>query len=171
MPSFIHSPDGRIIIATKFNKYQDTVANFELDVAAQSLTPYPGLGQDVKCRVYEPDGRHFCVTIDDRQITDIPPGVPWGPGDEYIAAVTDLIAAQQIRAADPDPTTQEIEEIERENRNALLRRTDYTQLPDAPLTAQQVQAFATYRQALRDVPQQAGFPNTIEWPAEPALNN
>ena len=28
-------------------------------------------------------------------------------------------------------------------------------------------AYADYRQALRDVPQQAGFPGDIDWPAKP----
>jgi hypothetical protein len=30
------------------------------------------------------------------------------------------------------------------------------------------EAMTTYRQALRDVPQQGGFPNTITWPTEPS---
>jgi hypothetical protein len=28
--------------------------------------------------------------------------------------------------------------------------------------------WAAYRQALRDIPQQAGFPNDIDWPEEPS---
>lgn len=38
----------------------------------------------------------------------------------------------------------------------------------AALTPEQQAAWATYRQALLDVPQQAGFPNNITWPTEPA---
>lgn len=37
----------------------------------------------------------------------------------------------------------------------------------ASLTADQQQDLATYRQQLLDVPQQSGFPNTVEWPAKP----
>ena len=43
----------------------------------------------------------------------------------------------------------------REDRNRRLAETDWTQLADAPVNAQ---AWATYRQALRDVTAQAGFP-------------
>ena len=37
----------------------------------------------------------------------------------------------------------------------------------AALTAEQQQAWATYRQALLDVPSQAGFPYDITWPTKP----
>ena len=37
----------------------------------------------------------------------------------------------------------------------------------AALDADTQAAWATYRQALLDVPQQAGFPNDITWPTEP----
>ena len=49
-------------------------------------------------------------------------------------------------------------------RNQLLMESDWTQVADAPVDAQ---AWATYRQALRDVPQQVGFPDNITWPAAP----
>ena len=35
------------------------------------------------------------------------------------------------------------------------------------LTIEQQQAWADYRQALLDVPQQAGFPDNITWPTKP----
>jgi hypothetical protein len=37
----------------------------------------------------------------------------------------------------------------------------------ASLSPQQQQELITYRQALLDVPQQAGFPGQVEWPAKP----
>ena len=52
----------------------------------------------------------------------------------------------------------------REKRNALLADSDWTQLTDAPVDQA---AWATYRQALRDVTQQSGFPWTITWPTQP----
>ena len=51
-------------------------------------------------------------------------------------------------------------------RNAALAASDWTQLPDVPDWVD-VQAFRTYRQALRDVPQQEGFPLSINWPEIP----
>lgn len=53
------------------------------------------------------------------------------------------------------------------NRNAVLASSDWTQLADAPLTAEEKADWATYRQALRDMPSQPGFPNNIVWPAAP----
>lgn len=52
----------------------------------------------------------------------------------------------------------------RVQRDALLTQSDWTQVADAPVDQA---AWATYRQALRDVPAQAGFPDAIDWPAVP----
>lgn len=52
----------------------------------------------------------------------------------------------------------------RNNRNDVIAKTDWTQLPDSPVDKI---LWAEYRQALRDIPTQAGFPWTIEWPVEP----
>jgi hypothetical protein len=49
-------------------------------------------------------------------------------------------------------------------RNTLLSDCDWTQLPDAPVNTQ---AWANYRQGLRDVTSQAGFPWDIQWPEKP----
>lgn len=49
-------------------------------------------------------------------------------------------------------------------RNEKLNECDWTQLADAPVDKT---AWATYRQALRDVPKQAGFPWDVQWPTQP----
>jgi hypothetical protein len=54
---------------------------------------------------------------------------------------------------------------ERCRRDALLAATDWTQLPDVPEATRN--AYVAYRQALRDVPAQEGFPNDIVWPVAP----
>jgi hypothetical protein len=54
----------------------------------------------------------------------------------------------------------------RAERDALLRTTDHTQLLDSP--PQTRAAWATYRQALRDLPQQTQNPNRPVWPPRPA---
>lgn len=51
-------------------------------------------------------------------------------------------------------------------RNKLLSISDYTQLPDAPLTAEKKQEFETYRQQLRDITQQPD-PFEIWFPEAP----
>ena len=49
-------------------------------------------------------------------------------------------------------------------RTEMLKDCDWTQIADS--TADKT-AWATYRQALRDVPSQAGFPWVITWPTQP----
>ncbi|UOA25892.1 tail fiber assembly protein [Pseudosulfitobacter sp. DSM 107133] len=72
--------------------------------------------------------------------------------------------------ADPWFYSSESEEY-RTQRDTLLAECDWTQLPDTALSASCVTDFATYRQALRDVPQQGGFPSTITWPTRPTEVN
>lgn len=55
----------------------------------------------------------------------------------------------------------------RATRDLLLAQCDWTQVPDVPIAAAMVTAWRAYRQALRDVPAQAGFPQTVTWPATP----
>jgi hypothetical protein len=52
----------------------------------------------------------------------------------------------------------------RMQRNILLTASDWTQVADAPVDKA---AWATYRQALRDITAQAGFPNDVTWPIKP----
>ena len=52
----------------------------------------------------------------------------------------------------------------RSRRDVLIAKTDWTQLPDVPLTTKE--AWATYRQALRDITQQPD-PHYISWPIPP----
>ena len=68
--------------------------------------------------------------------------------------------------ADPivEPAPPLTEDEVRVQRNQLLAATDWTQVPDAPVDQA---AWATYRKALRDVPQQDGFPTNIVWPEQP----
>ena len=55
--------------------------------------------------------------------------------------------------------------VARSQRDLLLTATDWTQLPDVPLTTKA--DWAAYRQALRDITNQAGFPGSITWPVAP----
>jgi len=69
-----------------------------------------------------------------------------------------------------DATPEEIEDrlnqklfSVRAKRNELLTATDWTQLADAPVDKA---AWAAYRQALRDLPEQDGFPD-VDMPVAP----
>ena len=58
----------------------------------------------------------------------------------------------------------EKEKVVRTYRDYILTASDWTQVADAPVDTT---AWATYRQALRDIPAQSGFPDNITWPQEP----
>jgi hypothetical protein len=51
----------------------------------------------------------------------------------------------------------------RQERNSLIEETDYLALSDNTMTSD----MAAYRQALRDIPSQAGFPTNVTWPTKP----
>jgi len=78
--------------------------------------------------------------------------------------------------SDTDEATKEEQETEyqarldataaksvRADRDQRLKDTDWMGLSDVTMSTE----WATYRQELRDVPEQAEFPNTIVWPTEP----
>lgn len=80
---------------------------------------------------------------------------------------TDTQAAQT--AAEQEAAYKAVKDAEqatamRQKRTDKLKDSDWTQVADAPVNQA---AWATYRQALRDVTQQSGFPWTIDWPAQP----
>ena len=60
---------------------------------------------------------------------------------------------------EPDATEEEV----RAKRDFLLKETDFYALSDVTMPDE----MATYRQALRDVPSQSGFPANVTWPTKP----
>lgn len=61
----------------------------------------------------------------------------------------------------------EISDAYRAERNMLLRDCDWTHVTDSALSDQEKLAWATYRQALRDITSQPSFPYDISWPTKP----
>jgi hypothetical protein len=55
----------------------------------------------------------------------------------------------------------------RSTRNQMLKDCDWTQVVDAPLTQSLAFEWQTYRQALRDISNQTGFPWDVQWPVQP----
>jgi len=78
----------------------------------------------------------------------------------YIAVTPDADQKAAMDAAQGD--------VVRAERNQLLAACDWTQLIDSPLDPDGRGAWQLYRETLRMVPQQQGFPWTIEWPPQPS---
>ena len=90
--------------------------------------------------------------------------------DAIIPGILDVLTQESFDAALAHEQAARFERTKSEvrgRRSWLLAECDWTQLADAPLTDEKKTAYVTYRQALRDVPEQAGFPNTIDWPVDP----
>ena len=55
----------------------------------------------------------------------------------------------------------------RQKRDRLIAATDYLVTPDYPIEPDRLAKVKIYRQALRDIPGQSGFPRSITWPKKP----
>ena len=84
----------------------------------------------------------------DRPATDTEPAKTAAEQEAEYKAMKDAEQAQSVR----------------NSRTQMLKDSDWTQIADS--TADK-QAWAAYRQALRDITSQAGFPWTIDWPTQP----
>ena len=79
-------------------------------------------------------------------------------GGWVLASTVIAFTAEQI--ADRDAEQAKKMRAERDRR---LAETDWTALSDVTMSAE----MTTYRQALRDITAQAGFPHSITWPTKP----
>jgi hypothetical protein len=88
--------------------------------------------------------------------------------DEVMALIgTDFVAYVPPTQAELDAALAAEVRADRDDRLAEVDAVAGNTLRWAALDADTQALWATYRQALLDVPQQAGFPNDITWPTEP----
>ena len=66
-------------------------------------------------------------------------------------------------------TEEELAKNLRQKRDLLLTETDYLLMSDYPISDKDLDLVKIYRQALRDVPGQVGFPRSVEWPEKPEV--
>ena len=84
---------------------------------------------------------------------------PFPVGSTYEGVVVHSVSS----VVDETPSPEEVYAI-RQERNALLAASDWTQVADAPVDQA---AWATYRQELRDITSQDTFPSEVTWPVAP----
>ena len=82
---------------------------------------------------------------------------------EYTDENGDVQTVEAQKTAYDTATTAFTAAQARSQRDLLLSETDHYGLSDVTMSDE----MATYRQALRDVPQQSDFPSTITWPEKP----
>ncbi len=83
------------------------------------------------------------------------------------AALEEEISAWEADHPVPTACLEEQASQVRAKRDALLAATDWTQVLDAPIDEPAREAMRAYRQVLRDIPQQEGFPDPVAWPDLP----
>ena len=99
----------------------------------------------------------------------------WESVQEYATAHPECVTEEQPYVP-PVPTTEELAASVRAERDKRITATDYLVMPDYPLDTDKLEEIKVYRQALRDIPQQLGFPwngpddPACPWPVIPTLN-
>ena len=97
--------------------------------------------------------------------------------DEYLLIVTDRDGLEKIvqdnmevwlAYAKQQETDNQAQAV-RDKRDKLLADTDWTQTDDAPLSGDSKESMRKYRQSLRDITSQSGFPQEIKWPEKPQV--
>jgi len=105
-------------------------------------------------------------------------GGPWGDPNQYVhlqcseAFDAECVKVNEDMEVEIDSTLVAVKEekqwaIMRSQRDAKLTMCDWTQLPDSPLNSQDKSAWATYRQELRDLPENTEDPVSPVWPTIP----
>lgn len=84
-------------------------------------------------------------------------------GGEVVKRTEEEIEADRKIAM--QPTEAEV----RAQRDKLLAETDWTQVADAPIASATRSTMRVYRQLLRDVTEQEGFPTQVVWPEMPTV--
>jgi len=97
---------------------------------------------------------------------------------DLLVATKAALGSEMVTAMEAEPDTssdnlhrafpiltaaQDTARIARNKRNALIEETDFHALSDVTMSDE----MTAYRTALRDVPQQEGFPTSITWPSRP----
>ena len=67
------------------------------------------------------------------------------------------------------PTDEELADRIRIERDEKLEETDFFVMPDYPSDPKDLEEVKTYRQALRDITKQSGFPKEVTWPELPSV--
>lgn len=123
-------------------------------------TSFPSTGPDEE---FLTENSAMVVTVwkqYDSQMQKLTPVEPYIEDNQVFTVVVEDKTQEEL-----DAQTASIAANVRSTRNRLLSESDWTQVEDAPVDKA---TWATYRQALRDITSQEGFPLNVEFPQIPA---
>lgn len=137
-----------------------------------AVKEYPLYEGDIRLRFpnvsfpeeFVPPEGYVLVTQAPYPTVDYTKNVAYGTPKKVSGAWVDEWSVTDAPAEEASARYDGICQTERGTRNQLLTDSDWSQLPDAPVDAA---VWATYRQQLRDVTEQLGFPLSITWPTKP----
>ena len=164
----IRTNDGQVMYEAEFRAYQKANGGPAWDTTTTEVLT--ALGADVVFEgpqatggtVYQTSVYGGVEQIDGKWYTKyiLGPTFTDTPATDTTPAQT---AAEQEAAYKATKDAEQAKSV-RTSRNDKLKECDWTQITDATVDKT---AWATYRQALRDITAQAGFPWTITWPDAP----
>lgn len=89
-------------------------------------------------------------------------------GEAYIKEIEPMGSVRRFQIVKaPEPTDEELSTQARTERDRKIAKTDYYMMSDYPSNPQNLEELKVYRQALRDIPKQEGFPRDVRWPDVP----
>jgi len=94
--------------------------------------------------------------------------MPYIQKNQELIEITEEEAASMLAEIETANTAM-LETSNRETRNELLAESDWTQMPDSPLTDEAKTSWATYRTSLRNLPTHENWPSLedADWPTQP----
>jgi len=112
-----------------------------------------------------------CIQLNDKMLAKNLANNPhWRHLDGFVTEPSKKrVNLDTLQIEERDPFVPNIADYIRSKRANLLRNSDWTQMPDSPLSEAKRAEWATYRQALRDMPD-TQVVNTVEeivWPVRP----
>jgi len=125
-------------------------------------------------KVYQTDAQGYFVGVTTADVDPLNPTEWLIPAGCVVAAPHDAPDGSRVKwdgsqwvneviPVEPEPESTPQDVLVRSERDSLLAATDWTANSDVTMS----DAMREYRQALRDVPQQAGFPHDVVWPTKP----
>jgi hypothetical protein len=141
--------DGAVMLEDQFRRWAKETTGASWNQTTDEVLE--ALGADVVFEGPQPMAGRYQIVYRD--------GVEQVDGKWYTKYSVADLDADAIVAKDAEQA-----KAVRADRNQKLKDSDWSQVADAPVDKA---VWAAYRQALRDVPSQAGFPWEVTWPTTP----
>ena len=156
----IRTSNGQVMLEQEFRAYTQANGGPTWDVTTPEVLASLGAevvleGPSATCDRYQFSMRQGVEQIDGKWYTKYVAGPIFVDGE--------TTASEQEAAYKAQKDAEQAKSV-REQRTTKLAECDWTQLADAPVDQA---AWSTYRQALRDITLQSGFPWEIQWPVAP----